>query len=128
MIPEYREELLIRMKTIKGHIAGVLTMIEDERYCPDIMKQVAALQSSLERVNRILLRNHLETCVTEAIRGGDGKAKINELLESLRFNSSLTDLRHSGEIFAREFEEMSCETCNEDELHESQVTSSTTPP
>ena len=121
MIPGYKEELLIRMKTIKGHIAGVLTMIEDERYCPDIMKQVAALQSSLERVNRILLRNHLETCVTEAIRGGDGKAKINELLESLRFNSSLTDLRHSGEILARESEEISCETCREDGLHESQV-------
>ena len=121
MIPEYREELVIRMKTLKGHIAVMLTMIEEERYCPDIMKQVAALQSSLERVNRILLRNHLETCVTEAIRGGDGKAKINELLESLRFNSSLTDLRHSGEILARESEESSCETCREDGLHESQV-------
>lgn len=122
MIPEYKEELLIRMKTIRGHIAGVLSMVEDERYCPDIMKQVAALQSSLERVNRILLRNHLETCVTEAIRGGDGKGKINELLESLRFNSSLTDLRHSGEILAREVGEISCATCDDSDNHEGRLT------
>ena len=117
MIPEYRDELLLRMKTIKGHVAGVLTMIEDERYCPDIMKQVAALQSSLERVNRVLLRNHLETCVSEAILGGDGKAKISELLESLRFNSSLTDLRYSGEILGADLAGASCLTCGGGESH-----------
>src|SRR2546428_4672234 len=68
-------------------------MVEDEVYCPDLMKQVAALQASLEKVNRVLLQNHLETCVTEAIRTGSGDAKIRELLEALRFNGSLTDFR-----------------------------------
>lgn len=47
--------------------AAVVAMVEREDYCPDVMKQVAALQASLERVNRLLLENHLETCVTEAI-------------------------------------------------------------
>lgn len=112
MIPEYKQELLLRLKTIKGHLAGVMTMVEDERYCPDVMKQVAALQSSLEKVNRILLRNHFETCVTEAIRTGEGKAKINELLESLRFNSALTDFRHNGNALGLEVSEISCETCD----------------
>ncbi len=112
MIPEYKQELLLRLKTIKGHLAGVMTMVEDERYCPDVMKQVAALQSSLEKVNRILLRNHLETCVTEAIRIGDGKAKINELLESLRFNSALTDFRHNGDTLGHEVSQISCGTCD----------------
>ena len=110
MIPEYQEELLLRLKTIKGHLAGVIKMVDDERYCPDVMKQVAALQSSLERVNRILLRNHLETCVTEAIRTGNGSAKIDELLESLRFNSALTDFRHNGDALGRGVPEMSGET------------------
>ncbi|MHB1521889.1 MAG: metal-sensitive transcriptional regulator [Ferrimicrobium sp.] len=117
MIPEYQEELLLRLKTIKGHLAGVIKMVEDERYCPDVMKQVAALQSSLERVNRILLRNHLETCVTEAIRTGNGSAKIDELLESLRFNSALTDFRHNGDTLGR-VSEMSGETCESEAMPE----------
>ena len=116
MIPEYQEELLLRLKTIKGHLAGVIKMVEDERYCPDVMKQVAALQSSLERVSRILLRNHLETCVTEAIRTGNGSAKIDELLESLRFNSALTDFRHNGDALGRGVSEMSRETCESEAM------------
>ena len=68
-------------------------MVEREEYCPDLMKQVAALQASLEKVNRVLLQNHLETCVTEAIAAGSGDAKIAELLEALRYTSALTDLR-----------------------------------
>src|ERR1019366_17311 len=71
-------------------------MIEDEVYCPDVMKQVAALQASLEKVNRVLLRNHLETCVSEAIRTGQGPEKIAELMEALPFSSGLTDFRHQA--------------------------------
>ncbi|NNN15724.1 MAG: metal-sensitive transcriptional regulator [Acidimicrobiaceae bacterium] len=96
MIPEYKSDILRRLKTVKGHVNGVLSMVEGDRYCPDVMAQVAALQASLEKVNRTLLRNHLETCVSEAIQTGNGKEKIDELLESLRFNTSLTDLRGIG--------------------------------
>ena len=66
-------------------------------YCPDLMKQVAALQASLEKVNRVLLRNHLETCVSEAIRTGQGQEKIAELMEALPYNSGLTDFRHQAQ-------------------------------
>jgi DNA-binding FrmR family transcriptional regulator len=93
LIPEHKRDALLRLKTVRGHIDAVLGMVEREEYCPDLMKQVAALQASLERVNRVLLQNHLETCVTEAIRSGSGDAKIRELLEALRFNGSLTDFR-----------------------------------
>src|SRR5258707_13492203 len=71
-------------------------MVEDEVYCPDLMKQVAAMQASLEKVNRVLLRNHLETCVSEAIRTGQGQEKIAELMEALPYNSGLTDFRHQA--------------------------------
>jgi DNA-binding FrmR family transcriptional regulator len=111
MIPDYRDEILLRLKTVRGHLDGVTNMVERERYCPDVMKQVAALQASLEKVNRILLRNHLETCVSEAILNGGGKEKIDELLESLRFNSALTDLRHNGLEYSHEQSESSCESC-----------------
>src|SRR5207253_10523605 len=55
------------------------------------------LQASLEKVNRVLLRNHLETCVSEAIRTGQGQEKIAELMEALPYNSGLTDFRHRAE-------------------------------
>jgi CsoR family transcriptional regulator, copper-sensing transcriptional repressor len=96
VIAGYKREALLRLKTVRGHIDGVIGMVEDEVYCPDLMKQVAALQASLEKVNRVLLRNHLETCVSEAIRTGQGQEKIAELMEALPYNSGLTDFRHQA--------------------------------
>ena len=68
----HKRDALLRLKTVRGHLDGVIRMVEAEAYCPELMKQVAAAQASLERVNRILLQNHLETCVTEAIQTGGG--------------------------------------------------------
>src|SRR5215472_16345851 len=96
LIAGHKREALLRLKTVRGHIDGVIGMVEDEVYCPDLMKQVAALQASLEKVNRVLLRNHLETCVSEAIRTGQGQEKITELMEALPYISGLTDLRHQA--------------------------------
>jgi CsoR family transcriptional regulator, copper-sensing transcriptional repressor len=79
VIASHKREALLRLKTVRGHIDGVIGMVENEVYCPDLMKQVAAL----EKVNRVLLRNHLETCVSEAIRTGQGQEKIAELMEAL---------------------------------------------
>jgi DNA-binding FrmR family transcriptional regulator len=93
MKPEHKRDALLRLKTVRGHLDGLLAMVEREDYCPDLMKQVAALQASLEKVNRVLLQNHLETCVTEAIASGGGEQKIAELLDALRFTGALTDLR-----------------------------------
>jgi len=97
MNPQHKQDALLRLKTVRGHLDGIVRMIEAEAYCPEVMKQVAAAQASLERVNRILLQNHLETCVTEAIQAGGGKAKIAELIDALRFNGSLTDFRDRAE-------------------------------
>src|SRR5712692_549001 len=97
VIASYKRDALLRLKTVRGHVDGVIGMVEDEVYCPDLMKQVAALQASLEKVNRVLLRNHLETCVSEAIRTGQGQEKIAELMEALPYNSGLTDFRHQAD-------------------------------
>src|SRR5215472_8268278 len=94
----YKQDALRRLKTVRGHLDAVIRLVEAEAYCPDLMKQVAAVQASLERVNRILLQNHLETCVTEAIQAGGGSAKITELIEGLRYNGSLTDFRERAEL------------------------------
>jgi CsoR family transcriptional regulator, copper-sensing transcriptional repressor len=93
----HKRDALLRLKTVRGHLDGVIRLVEAETYCPDLMKQVAAAQASLERVNRVLLQNHLETCVTEAIQAGGGSAKIAELIDALRYNGSLTDFRERAE-------------------------------
>jgi DNA-binding FrmR family transcriptional regulator len=103
MIASYKRDAIMRLRTVRGHLDAVLTMVEAERYCPELMKQIAALQASLEKVNRILLRNHLETCVSEAIQTGKGREKIDELIEALQFNSSLTDFRRLADVL--DFEE-----------------------
>jgi DNA-binding FrmR family transcriptional regulator len=90
MNPEHRRQALNRLKTVRGHLNAVITMVEEERYCPDIMKQVSALQGSLEKVNRILLENHLETCVMHAVEEGRTGRIVDELMETLRYTPRIT--------------------------------------
>ena len=86
----HKQAALNRLKTVRGHLDAVLGMVEAERYCPQIMKQVSALQASLERVNRVLLQNHLETCVPRAVAEGRSEQMVNELLESLKYTAAVT--------------------------------------
>ena len=86
----YKQAILNRLKTVRGHLDGVIRMVDDEDYCVDLMKQIAALQASLERANRLVLTNHLETCFSEAVHEGRGSAAIDELIETLKFSGALT--------------------------------------
>jgi DNA-binding FrmR family transcriptional regulator len=81
----HKKSALNRLKTVRGHLDGVIRMVEEEQYCPDIMKQISALQGSLEGVNRILLQNHVETCVLEHVQHGRSDQVVDELLETLRY-------------------------------------------
>lgn len=63
-----RTEVLNRLKSIEGHIRGVQKMVEDDRYCIDVLKQTAALKGAIDQVDAVILANHLNTCVTTAIR------------------------------------------------------------
>jgi DNA-binding FrmR family transcriptional regulator len=90
MKTQHKKAALNRLKTVRGHVEAVIAMIEEERYCPEVMKQVSALEASLERVNRILLQNHLETCVPRAIAEDRGEQIVAELMETLKYTSALT--------------------------------------
>lgn len=85
-----KQSALNRVKTVRGHLDGIIRMLEDDAYCVDVMKQLSATQSSLERANRIMLHNHLETCFSEAVLAGRGQPAIDELVESVKFNPALT--------------------------------------
>ena len=90
MKEQHKKDALNRLKTVRGHVESVIRMVEDERYCPEVMKQVSALQGSLERVNRVLLQNHLETCVTHAITEGRTAEIVEELKETMRYTAAVT--------------------------------------
>lgn len=90
MQEEHKRSALTRLKTVRGHLDAVVAMVEEERYCPDIMKQVSALQGSLDKVNRVLLQNHVETCVMHAVAEGRTGEIVDELMETLRYTPGVT--------------------------------------
>jgi len=87
---EYKRALVNRLKTVRGHLDGVVRMVEEDAYCIEVMKQLSALQASLERSNRLVLLNHLETCFTGAVQEGRGVEALAELVDALKFHDGLT--------------------------------------
>jgi DNA-binding FrmR family transcriptional regulator len=65
------DDLLLRLRRVEGQVRGVQKMVEAERYCPDVLMQMSAIRESLRSVERILMKNHLQHCATEALRSGD---------------------------------------------------------
>ena len=89
---EEKEKILARLKSIEGHVRGVQRMVEEGAYCIDVIKQTMAIQAAIDKVNSLILENHLHTCVTTAIR--DEKAEerervIGELLDLFEAMSKL---------------------------------------
>jgi len=63
------EDALSRLKNIEGHVRGIERMIESESYCIDVLHQIQAVQAALNRVSRIILEEHLNSCLIKAVRG-----------------------------------------------------------
>jgi DNA-binding FrmR family transcriptional regulator len=78
--------LVTRLKRIEGQVRGVQQMIEDERYCPDVLAQIAAVESALRGVSRAVVKNHLRHCATHALRSDDAAERermVQELVDIL---------------------------------------------
>jgi len=82
--PQDKERLLARMRRIEGQAKGIQRMIEDDRYCVDIVQQLSALSAAADKVSLIVLQNHIEGCVADAILQQQGEAYIKELMAVLR--------------------------------------------
>jgi len=80
--PEIKASNLRRLRRIEGQVRGLQKMIDEDRYCPDIIAQVASVQEALRGVARQLLRNHLRHCAAQAMAGGpaEAEAMYDELL------------------------------------------------
>lgn len=73
-------EVVSSLKTARGQIDGILKMVDDERYCIDISKQIFAVQSLLKKANMKILKDHLNSCVLSAVQEGKGQEKIDEII------------------------------------------------
>ena len=84
MKPDTQTQARKRIRRIAGQIAGIERMIDEDRYCVDVLHQVAAVRAALDGVGKLILRGHVETCVSDALASGnarDRKQKIDEVLD-----------------------------------------------
>ena len=81
---DLKREVLNRLRSVAGHVNGILRMVENDQYCIDVIHQVQAVQSALDKVVLLVLDDHMYHCVTDAIRSGDpgeGERVLGELRE-----------------------------------------------
>jgi DNA-binding FrmR family transcriptional regulator len=77
------QEVATRLAKAEGHIRGIIKMVQEDRDCPAILLQVAAVRSALDKVSQIILEDHIETCVSKAIKEGRGEEAVQELREAI---------------------------------------------
>jgi CsoR family transcriptional regulator, copper-sensing transcriptional repressor len=87
--PAARDRNLKRLRRIEGQVRGLHKMVEEERYCADILTQISSVQEALRAVGRELLRNHLKHCATSAIKVGSQEAEsmYDELVDLMYKNT-----------------------------------------
>lgn len=78
-----QKSIIHRYKIANGHLKKVIKMIEENSYCVSIVHQSLAVQAALKKADRLVLKNHLETCVSDSIKKGEGKQAIDEIMEVL---------------------------------------------
>jgi len=77
-------EILSRLGKARGQLTGITSMYEDDRYCIDILDQLAAARAAIDAVGLILLQDHIDSCVRDAIGSGDSDEKVAELVTAVR--------------------------------------------
>ena len=80
MQTEKKAEVLKRLAFIEGHLQGVKRMVEGDQYCVDVLKQTFAVRRAIEKMEALMLDNHLHTCVIEGIKDGRDEQVIGELV------------------------------------------------
>lgn len=79
-----KQEVHKRLNSIEGHLGGIRKMVEGDTYCTDILRQTYAVRKAIEKLESLLVDNHLHTCVPEGIANGNGEAIINDLVQLYR--------------------------------------------
>ena len=79
MFTEVKKDALKRLSYIEGHLSGIRKMLEDDKYCVDVLKQTYAVRRAIEKMESLLLEGHLKTCVVEGIQTGRAEEIVEEL-------------------------------------------------
>jgi len=77
------DDTLPRLRRIEGQVRGITRMVEEQRYCIDIIQQLTAARKALDQVSLKIMNRHVNSCVSEAIRKQEGEAKITELMQTI---------------------------------------------
>jgi DNA-binding FrmR family transcriptional regulator len=87
--PEIKRKNLLRLRRIEGQVRGLQAMVEEDRYCADVLTQISSVHEALRAVARELMRNHLKHCATAAIRAGSDRADAmyDELIDLMHKHS-----------------------------------------
>ena len=81
---DHKKQLLTRLRRIEGQVRGIQNMVEEDRYCVDILVQIGAIQSALKNVGFVITERHIHHCVSDAVKQGEGKETIDELMSVLK--------------------------------------------
>jgi DNA-binding FrmR family transcriptional regulator len=81
LFQEDKKQVLNLLKTARGQIEGIIRMVEDDRYCVDISKQILSMQALFKKANLKIIDQHIRHCVQEAFTKGNGEEKMNEVME-----------------------------------------------
>ena len=79
MLSEVKQDALKRMSYIEGHLAGIRKMLDEDKYCVDVLKQTYAVRRAIEKMESLLLEGHLKSCVVEGFRSGRAEEIVEEL-------------------------------------------------
>lgn len=84
------EDSLKRLKTIEGHLRGIIRMVEEDAYCIDVIRQIQAVEAALNKVSSRILEDHLSSCVVTAVQGDNPKERERVLKEVLEVFETAT--------------------------------------
>ncbi len=88
---EIKNRLKMRLAKAVGHLNAVYKMVDDEKYCIDVLTQLKAVQAALDKTAQLMLKQHLNTCVVEAVKADDSARVMDELWQLLRKGSNAPD-------------------------------------
>jgi DNA-binding FrmR family transcriptional regulator len=88
MLPETKAEALKRLNYVEGHLSGIRRMIEEEKYCVDVLKQTYAVRRAIQKIEALILEGHLHTHVLEGVREGRDEEVLGELMELYKLSEA----------------------------------------
>lgn len=79
MIPQIKDDVTLRLKRVAGQVGGIQRMVDEDKYCVDVLTQIAAVRAALDKVGLVILKSHLQNCVADAVREGRADEAVEEL-------------------------------------------------